>query len=174
MSTDRDLLVSYNLNTLADCECWRPNTFECPFLFLLFMWLSGKFTWSIIFFRPFFLTAKILQKMWKMYILKANKIINISDIYKAAVGIVMFIHSDVLMHFLTQKKVNCNTLISFQQFGQKCMEAVPWSWLNFRYYWDVLLNITGGSVTCLTLKAYVSLCHTMKSTLPSSWSLQDV
>ena len=71
--------------------------------------------------------------MWKMFILKTNKIINISDIKKAAVGIVIFIHSDVLMHFLTQKKVKCNTLISFQQFGQKCMEAVPWRWLNFHY-----------------------------------------
>jgi len=80
MSTDRDLLVCYNLNILAECECWCPNIFECLFLFLLFMQLSGKFTRSIIFFRPYFLTAKTLQKMWKMFILKTNGIINISDI----------------------------------------------------------------------------------------------
>jgi len=67
----------------------------------------------------------------------------------------MFIHSDVLMHFLTQKKINYITLISFQQFGQKCMEAVPWCWLNFHYYWDVLFNITSGSVTCLIPKTYI-------------------
>jgi hypothetical protein len=40
---------------------------------------------------------------------------------KAALAIVMIMHPDVLMHFLTQKMVNRNTLICFQQFGQNCI-----------------------------------------------------
>jgi Na+/melibiose symporter-like transporter len=71
--------------------------------------------------------------MWKMFILKTNNKY-IGHLNKAAVGIVMIIQSDVLIHFLTQKKVTCSMLICFQQFGQNCMEEVPWHWLNFKKY----------------------------------------